>query len=164
MTSPVARKEFPDLARLAPDVDAALRALGSKAAEFGLDQGLLELVKIRASQINGCAFCLQFHIMRAESLSVPADKINLLAAWHDAPIFTARERAALAWTEALTRLPQGVSDDLYAEVTREFSDRELAYLSSAIAGINAWNRFGVAFRWSPPQRAATRRSSAEAAS
>jgi AhpD family alkylhydroperoxidase len=113
---------------------------------------LLELIKLRASQINGCAFCVQFHILQAESLGIAADKLNLVVVWREAPLFSARERAALAWTEALTRLTEGVSDEVYAQVSAEFSERELAYLSSAIASINVWNRLGVAYRWTPPAR------------
>jgi AhpD family alkylhydroperoxidase len=80
---------------------------------------MLELIKLRASQINGCAFCVQHHILLSERLGMPVDKINLVAVWREASIFSARERAALAWTEALTFLPEGVSDDVYAEASRE---------------------------------------------
>jgi alkylhydroperoxidase family enzyme len=80
------------------------------------------------------------------------DKLSLVVVWREAPIFSGRERAALAWTEALTRVTQGVSDEVYAEVAAEFSEQELAYLSSAIGAINVWNRLGVAYRWSPPAR------------
>ena len=147
-----ARKEYTDFEKLAPDVFAAVRALGQSAAKAGLDKQLLELVKLRASQINGCAFCVQYHILQGESLGVPTDKLNLVVVWREAPQFSARERAALAWTEALTTLPNGVSDEVYAEVTAEFSEQELTYLTSAIASINVWNRFGAAYRWTPPPR------------
>jgi AhpD family alkylhydroperoxidase len=115
---------------------------------------LIELVKLRASQINGCAFCVQFHILQGESLGISADKLNLVVVWHEAPLFSIRERAALAWTEALTLVTGGVSDEVYAQASAEFSKRELAYLSSAIASINVWNRLGVAYRWTPPARSA----------
>ncbi|MCC8975623.1 carboxymuconolactone decarboxylase family protein [Bradyrhizobium brasilense] len=147
-----ARKEYTDFEKLAPDVFAAVRALGQFAAKAGLDKQLLELVKLRASQINGCAFCVQYHILQGESLGVPADKLNLVVVWREAPQFTPRERAALAWTEALTTLPNGVSDEVYAEATAEFSEQELTYLTSAIASINVWNRFGAAYRWTTPPR------------
>jgi AhpD family alkylhydroperoxidase len=146
------RVEWLDFKKLAPDVNAAVLALSQAAAKSGLDKELLELVKIRASQINGCAFCVQYHVLAAEGLGVSADKLNLLVVWREAPIFTGRERAALAWTEALTTLGHGVSNEVYAEVCAEFSETELAYLSSAIAVINVWNRFGVAYRWTPPAR------------
>ncbi|MBR0895323.1 carboxymuconolactone decarboxylase family protein [Bradyrhizobium tropiciagri] len=147
-----ARKEYTDFEKLAPDVFAAVRALGQFAAKAGLDKQLLELVKLRASQINGCAFCVQYHILQGESLGVPVDKLNLVVVWREAPQFSARERAALVWTEALTTMPNGVSDEVYAEVTAEFSEQELTYLTSAIASINVWNRFGAAYRWTPPPR------------
>ena len=145
-----ARKNYADFKALAPDIYDRVLALSQLAAKAGLDKELLELVKIRASQINGCAFCVQFHILDAERLGMSIDKLNLVAVWREAPQFSARERAALAWTEALTLLPQGVSDDVYAEANAEFSEKELAYLSSAVAVINVWNRFGVAYRWTSP--------------
>jgi AhpD family alkylhydroperoxidase len=155
------RKEYTDFEKLAPDVFAVVRDLGQFAAKAGLDKQLLELVKLRASQINGCAFCVQYHILQGESLGVPTDKLNLVVVWREVPQFSARERAALAWTEALTTMPNGVSDEVYAEVTAEFSEKELTYLTSAIASINVWNRFGAAYRWTPPPR---RQRAAEAAS
>ena len=99
-----ARCEYSDFQTLAPDACDAVRALGQLAARAGLDKQLLELVKLRASQINGCAFCVQFHILQAESLGITADKLNLVVVWREAPQFSSRERAALAWTEALTNL------------------------------------------------------------
>jgi AhpD family alkylhydroperoxidase len=147
-----ARSEYKDFMTLAPDAYDAVLALGKIAAKAGIDRQLLELIKLRASQINGCAFCVQYHIMESEKLGVPTDKLNLVVVWREAPQFSARERAALAWTEALTLLADGVSDEVYAEATREFSEKELAYLTSAIASINVWNRFGAAFRWTPPAR------------
>ena len=147
-----ARSEYEDFKRLAPDAYDLVLALGQLAAKAGLDKQLLELVKLRASQINGCAFCVQHHILLSERLGMPVDKINLVAVWREASIFSARERAALAWTEALTFLPEGVSDDVYAEASREFSEKELMYLTSAVASINVWNRFGAAYRWTPAKR------------
>lgn len=149
-TNVTARSEFADFRALVPDLETKVRALASAAAEAGLDKGLLELVKIRVSQINGCAFCVQFHVNQAEGLGVGAGKLHQLAVWREAQVFSPRERVALAWAEALTLLPQGVSDDLYAEASAEFDARELAYLTSAVAGINVWNRFGVMYRWTPP--------------
>jgi AhpD family alkylhydroperoxidase len=146
------RSEYDDFKTLAPDAYEAVLVLGRVAAKAGLDKQLLELIKLRASQINGCAFCVQHHILQGESLGMSIDKLNLVVVWREAPQFSARERAALAWTEALTLLDDGVSDEVYAQASAEFSEKELAYLTSAIASINAWNRFGAAFRWSPPQR------------
>ena len=147
-----ARKEYVDFQKLAPDAYEGVLALGGFAAKAGIDKGLLELVKLRASQINGCAFCVQHHILLAEKLGVPADKLNLLVVWREVSQFSARERAALAWVEALTLRTGGVSDGVYEQVRAEFSDRELSYLTSAIASVNAWNIFGVAYRWTPPAR------------
>jgi len=147
-----ARSEPSDFKAHAPDAYDIVAALGQAAARAGIDRQLLELVKLRASQINGCAFCVQYHILQAESLGIAADKLNLLVVWREAPLFSARERAALAWTEALTLLTRGVDDEVYAQAEAEFSAKELAYLSSAIASINVWNRLGVAYRWSPPAR------------
>lgn len=146
------RKEYGDFQKLAPDAYETVQALGRLAANAGIDKPLLELIKLRASQINGCVFCVQFHILQAEKLGVPVDKLNLVVVWREAPQFSARERAALAWTEALTLLTSGVSDEVYEQARAEFSDQELTYLTSAVASINAWNRFGVAFRWTPPAR------------
>jgi AhpD family alkylhydroperoxidase len=147
-----ARSEYEDFKRIAPDAYDLVLALGQVAAKAGLDKQLLELAKLRASQINGCAFCVQHHVLLSERIGVPADKLHLVAVWREAPIFSARERAALAWAEALTLLPDGFGDEVYAEVQREFSETELMYLTSAIASINVWNRFGAAFRWTPAKR------------
>jgi AhpD family alkylhydroperoxidase len=154
-----ARSEYEDLKKIAPDVYDAVFALGQLAGPARLDKQLLELIKLRASQINGCAFCLQFHVLQSERLGLSVDKINLVAVWREAPIFSSRERAALAWTEALTYLPNGVSDEVYAEARREFSEQELIYLTSAVASINTWNRFGAAYRWTPPARLPVRAAS-----
>lgn len=148
-----ARSEYEDFKALAPDAFDHVLALGRVAAKAGIDKQLLELVKLRASQINGCAFCVQHHILLGESLGVPIDKLNLVVVWREAPQFSPRERAALAWTEALTLLTGGVSDEVHAEATAEFSEQELMYLTSAVASINVWNRFGAAYRWTPPARA-----------
>jgi AhpD family alkylhydroperoxidase len=147
-----ARSEHKDFKANAPDAYEIVSALGQAAAKAGIDKPLLELIKLRASQINGCAFCVQYHILQSESLGMPADKLNLVVVWREAPLFSVRERAALAWTEALTLLTEGVSDEVYAQARAEFSEKELAYLTSAIASINVWNRFGVAYRWTPPAR------------
>jgi AhpD family alkylhydroperoxidase len=146
------RSEIKDFKALAPDAYDIVAALGQAAAKAGIEKPLLELIKLRASQINGCAFCVQFHILQGESLGVAVDKLNLVVVWRETPLFSPRERAALAWTEALTLLTQGVSDEVYAQARAEFSEQELTYLTSAIASINVWNRFGVAYRWSPPAR------------
>jgi hypothetical protein len=134
-----ARSEHKDFKANAPDAYEIVSALGQAAAKAGIDKPLLELIK-------------QYHILQSESLGMPADKLNLVVVWREAPLFSVRERAALAWTEALTLLTEGVSDEVYAQARAEFSEKELAYLTSAIASINVWNRFGVAYRWTPPAR------------
>src|SRR3984893_4398413 len=141
-----ARSEYKDVQRLAPDAFETVQTLGKLAAKAGLDKQLLELVKLRASQINGCAFCVQFHILQGESLGIPADKLNLVVVWREAPQFSDRERAALAWTEALTRLSEGVSDAVYAEASAAFSELELTYLTSSLTWINGSNRFSASYR------------------
>ncbi|MEA2896539.1 MAG: hypothetical protein QOJ84_2154 [Bradyrhizobium sp.] len=148
----VVRTDWKTFRHLAPDAYDAVLALNKIAEQNGLDKQLLELVKLRASQINGCAFCVQYHVMAAETLGIAADKLNLVVVWREAPVFSSRERAALAWTEALTLVSHGVSDELYAQVSAEFPEKELAYLSTAIAAINVWNRFGAPYRWAPPAR------------
>src|ERR1700722_18439829 len=140
-----ARSEYEDFQALAPDAYEIVAALGRAAAKAGIDKSLLE-------PINGCAFCVQFHILQAERLGISADKLNLVVVWREAPLFSPRERAALAWTEALTLVTGGVSDEVYTLACAEFSERELAYLSSTVASINVWNRLGVVYRWTPPAR------------
>jgi len=147
-----ARSEYENFKTQAPDAYDIVLALGQAAAGAGIDRQLLELIKLRASQINGCAFCVQYHILQGESLGIAADKLNLVVVWREAPLFSARERAALAWTEALTLVAGGVGDEVFAQASAEFSEKELAYLTSAIASINVWNRLGVAYRWTPPAR------------
>lgn len=149
-----ARSDYTSFRNQAPELYDAILAVSQQAAKAGLDKQLLELVKIRASQINGCAFCVQHHVLLAEKLGVSADKINLVVAWREAPQFSPRERAALAFTEALTKLDGGVSDEVYGLARAEFSETELVFLTSAIGVINLWNRYGVAFRWTPAERPA----------
>jgi AhpD family alkylhydroperoxidase len=154
------RLTWQDFRQLAPDADAALLQLARIAAAHGLDKDLLELVKLRASQPNGCAFCVTHHVAAAQRLGVRHDRLHLVVAWRDAPQFDARERAALAWTEALTLLARGVPDETYAEARAVFSEQELADLTTAVLAINAWNRLGVAYRFPPPAIAAEPKAAA----
>jgi AhpD family alkylhydroperoxidase len=157
-----ARSEYKDFMSLTPDAYGAVLALGQVAAKAGMDKQLLELIKLRASQINGCAFCVQFHIMESEKLGVPADKINLVVVWREAPQFSPRERAALAWTEAVTLVAQGhVPDEVYALARSQFSEQELADLTLAIVAINGANRLNVAFRTVPGSYRPAVRAAAE---
>jgi AhpD family alkylhydroperoxidase len=152
MTAPADRRsDWTLFERAAPDVIAALRALGKAVNDSGLDKSLTELLKIRASQLNGCAFCLQFHLNMARKLALSAPKIDLVATWRDAGIYSAQERAALAWTEALTLMAQQhVTDAAYADVKAVFSDVEIAYLTASVGAINAWNRIAGALQFAPP--------------
>ena len=136
----------------APEPIKALSALEAQIQASGLEQSLIELVKTRASQINGCAYCINMHTQDARKHGETEQRLYLLNAWREAPVYTDRERAALAWTEALTLLNGGVSDEVYAAASAEFSEQELLYLTSAIASINVWNRFGAGYRWTPPAR------------
>ena len=146
-----ARKEFEDFNQVAPAARAALSALSKAVDDSGLEKALTELIKIRASQINGCTFCVQFHLNAARKAAVSQTKLDLVAVWRDAGIFSAREMAALEWTEALTHLtPAGISDHAYSSAGKEFTESELAFLTSAIASINAWNRIAMAYQFSPP--------------
>lgn len=161
MTETFARSERGRFKELAPDIDKLLSSFGVATAQSGLEKTLIDLIELRASQINGCAYCVQYHVLSAEAHHLHADKINLVAVWHEAPVFSARERAALAWTEAITLISEGISDELYEEVSKEFDEKELYYLTSAIIGINSWNRLGATFRWTPIQRKPARQSAAE---
>lgn len=129
----------------------ALRNVEAYVAKCGLEPALLELVRTRVSQINGCAFCLHMHAEDARKRGETDDRLLLLSAWHESALYTARERAALAWAEALTRVAEThAPDDVYAEAAREFDEKELVDLSIAIAMINAWNRLSVGFRAEHP--------------
>ena len=140
------------LRRIAPDFYEAMFAL-DKAASTGLDPVIRELVKIRASQLNGCAFCLDMHVHDARAIGVSEQKATGVAVWRETPFFTARERAALALAEAVTRLgDHGVPDDVYDEAARLFDEDELARLIAMCVTINAWNRLGVTAPLSPAHR------------
>jgi AhpD family alkylhydroperoxidase len=137
--------------KTAPGAQAALLAMGKSTEESGLDKTVVELAKLRVSQINNCAFCLQIHLNVSRKLGVPQEKLDMVATWHEAGIFSDRECAALAWAESLTRLAdRGVPDDAYEAVRRHFSEAEVIFLSVAIGTINAWNRLGAAFHFAPP--------------
>ena len=133
-------KLFPEGMRAMADLERAVRA-------STLEPELLELVRIRASQVNGCAYCLAMHNRDARSRGEHQTRLDTVAAWREAPYYTPRERAALAWCEALTELPRtGAPDEVYAAVEAEFSGEEIAALTFAIVAINGWNRFAVGLR------------------
>ncbi|GAA3424200.1 carboxymuconolactone decarboxylase family protein [Streptosporangium nondiastaticum] len=133
---------------VAPRVFKAVLALDAAARE-GLDPTLLELVQIRASQINRCAYCIDYHTGDARRAGESEARVHQLSTWHESSLYTAKERAALALTEAMTLLPQGVSDAVYDEAARHFDDRELAQLIALIFTVNTWNRMNVTTRKTP---------------
>jgi AhpD family alkylhydroperoxidase len=128
----------------------AMLGLSGYQARCGLEPSLLELVKLRASQINGCAYCLDMHTKDARARGESEQRLYLLDAWRESPVYSERERAALAWTEAVTLVAESrVADAVYEEARRHFSDDELLALTMAVATINAWNRLNVALRTVP---------------
>lgn len=136
--------------RAAPDGYKAMSGLEQYLHGCGLEEGLLHLVKLRASQINGCAFCLDMHWKDLRAIGEEEQRLYSLDAWRECPWYTERERAALAWTEALTLVTQGhVPDAVYEEASKQFNEKELSDLSLAITTINAWNRLSIAARTKP---------------
>jgi len=134
------RKVYPAAVKAMAGLEEAVRA-------SPLDAQLLELVKLRASQLNGCGYCVDMHTKDAEAIGVDGQRLHLVVAWKEAPVYSPRERAALAWCEALTMLPNsGAPDDLYEQVASEFSPDEIVALTLAIVAINGWNRFAVGLR------------------
>ncbi len=142
----------------APEAYKALLGLENYVQKSGIEPALLDLVKTRASQINGCSYCVHMHTAEARARGESEERLYLLSAWHESPLYSARERAALAWTESVTRVADThVPDDVYEEARRQFSEAELVNLTLAIATINAWNRLAISFRIPHPvktQRAA----------
>jgi AhpD family alkylhydroperoxidase len=144
-----------DFDRLAPGFSRAMARLDQAATKeldtAGIDARLRELIRIRASQLNGCAYCIDMHTKDARAIGETEQRLYGLAAWEETPYFTARERAALAFTEAVTRLADThVPAQAYQEVAAEFSPQEIAALVSLLVAINAWNAIGVSTRaWVP---------------
>ena len=131
---------------IAPGAYQTMLGLERYVGESGLDHALLELVRTRASQLNGCAFCLDMHTKDAMAGGDTPQRLLVISAWRDAPFYSDRERAALAWTEAVTQLgPSGVSDELYRATGQQFDERQLVDLTMAIVAINGWNRLEIAF-------------------
>jgi AhpD family alkylhydroperoxidase len=128
----------------------AMAGLEKYVRESGLEPSLLELVKFRASQINGCAYCLDMHWKDARAAGESEQRLYSLDAWHETPYYTQRERAALAWTEVVTRVADThVPDEVYEEVRQHFSEEELVNLTLAVVTINGWNRLAISFRSEP---------------
>jgi AhpD family alkylhydroperoxidase len=136
-----------DLRAVAPEASRGFRQAGRDALEHGIEPGLKHLIDTRASQLNGCAFCLEMHVREAKHLGETDERLHLVAAWRETDVFTDRERAALAWTEAVTNIQDGhAHDDVYALVQQHFTPEEIVYLTVQIATINAHNRVNIALR------------------
>jgi AhpD family alkylhydroperoxidase len=139
-----------DYGKASPEATRALYALEMFVKGSGLDHSLLELIKLRASQINGCAFCVDMHWKDARAAGETEERLYMLSAWEEATVYSDKERAALALTEAVTLVSQThVPDAVYEEAKKHFSDKELTNLIVAISTINAWNRLSITFRAEP---------------
>ena len=139
-----------DYTKASPAALKAMYALQAAVNAGGLEPSLQELVKLRVSQVNGCAFCIDLHFREATAKGEKPERLYLLDAWREAPVYTPRERAALAWAEAVTLVSRThVPDDVYAEARRHFDEAELVNLTLAVVAINGWNRFAIGFRVPP---------------
>jgi AhpD family alkylhydroperoxidase len=138
-----------------PETIKAVEALETHIVNSGLEHSLIELVKTRASQINGCAYCIHMHTRDARAHGETEERLYLLNAWRESPLYTDRERAALAWTEAVTLVSEThVPDDVFAEAKQHFTDDELVKLTILIGTINVWNRLAISFRSVHPVKGA----------
>jgi AhpD family alkylhydroperoxidase len=136
-----------DGAKLAPGALAAMRGLEQYVRASGLETSLLELVRLRASQMNGCAYCIDMHTKDARAAGETEQRLYTLSVWREAPFFTPRECAALEWTEAVTEIATShAPDDVYQRALTQFTETELVNLTMAIVAINGWNRLAIAFR------------------
>jgi len=143
-------KERLDFKKASPDAYKAMAAVESHVRQSGLERALLELVKTRVSQINGCAYCLDMHTKDARANGESEQRLYVLSEWRETTFYSDRERAALAWTEAVTRISSdAVSDELFAEVRSHFDEKSLVDLTLAIIAINGWNRLAIPFRSEP---------------
>jgi AhpD family alkylhydroperoxidase len=146
-----ARIDYKVFQGIIPEMGTGMAAVSHALRKSGIEPEIIELLKIRASQLNGCAFCVQYHLNDARKLNIPAAKLDLLATWREAGIYTDREAAALDWAEQVTLLAQHhIDDEAYARVTAHFSEREVAFLTTAIGQINFWNRVAAPLRFTPP--------------
>lgn len=135
--------------KAAPGIYDAMDALDQYVAQCGLEESLLHLVRLRASQVNGCAYCIDMHWKDLRALAEPEQRLYALDAWRESPFYSDRERAALAWTEAITAIGGHVPDSVYDEARAAFSEKELCDLTLAATAINAWNRLSIAARLVP---------------
>ncbi len=132
-----------------PEAHDAMIRLEAVSHHVGIPQGLLELVKIRVSQLNGCAYCLDMHTKDARAAGESEQRIYALPAWRETPFFTPQERAALAWAESLTHISEGVPDAIYEALQEHFEEREIVGLTAAVVAINSWNRWAISMRTVP---------------
>lgn len=133
--------------QVAPDAIKGIVAVETAIGKSGLEHGLVELVRLRASQINGCGFCIYMHVKDALKHGETDIRLHLVSAWRESPLFTARERAALDWTETLTRVADsGAPDEDYEQLKQHFNETEIAYLTVLIGAINVWNRVQIGLR------------------
>ncbi len=136
--------------KTSPQAYKAMQALQEAVNTSGLEKKLIDLIYLRASQINGCAFCIDVHSKDLRAAGESEERLYLLEAWRESPFYTDQERAALAWCEALTMISEDhAPDEVFQEVRKQFTDEELVKLTLAIVAINGWNRFGIAFRIPP---------------
>ncbi|HTS29935.1 MAG TPA: carboxymuconolactone decarboxylase family protein [Bryobacteraceae bacterium] len=139
-----------EIRKVAPEAYRAMAGLQAYVNHSGLEPGLLQLVEVRASQINGCAYCIDMHTKDARANGESEQRLYALSAWRETPFFTGRERAALVWTEALTSIREThAPDQVYEEVRQQFTEKELVELTMAIVAINGWNRILIGFRAVP---------------
>lgn len=140
-----------NIAILAPDLYKAVRALDGMVMKAGIDSRLLHLIKLRASQINGCAYCVDLHVKEALADGIDAQTLHLVAVWRESPLFDERDRAALEWTESVTLVAStGIPDTTYNIVRSKFTEADIAVLTVAIGTINIWNRIAVSSRTQHP--------------
>jgi AhpD family alkylhydroperoxidase len=146
-----ARIDWKGFQEIAPEFATGMTAITHALKKSSIEPELRELIKIRASQLNGCAFCIQYHLNDARKINVPAAKLDLLAAWREAGIFSPRECAALEWTERVTLLAQRpIEDEAFEALEAHFSEQEIGMLTVAVSQINAWNRIAAPLRFTPP--------------
>jgi AhpD family alkylhydroperoxidase len=145
------RIEYKTFQDIVPEMATGMAAVSHALRKSGVEPDLIEILKVRVSQLNGCAFCVQYHLNDARKLNIPAAKLDLLAAWREACIYSPREMAALDWAEAVTLIANHhIDDETYARVSATFSEREIAFLTTAIGQINFWNRVAAPLRFTPP--------------
>ncbi len=153
-----------DITAVNPGALKAMMGLGNYLRQSSVDQKLLDLINLRVSQINGCAYCLDMHWKDLRAAGETEQRLYGLDAWRESPYYTDRERAALAWAEAVTRVADGhVPDEVFEQAHRHFNDKELADLTLAVVAINAWNRLNIAYRTTPGMYQAVRTETQRAA-